>query len=57
MTRRRGTADVDPLQDLPKKIEILEREMAIQRAALEKLKEIGSTGQPVSRTAPEGTSA
>ena len=40
MTRRRSRAGVDPLADLAKKTEILEREMAVQRAALERLKEL-----------------
>ncbi len=42
MTRRsRKTAD-DPFADLAKKIEILEQEMAVQRAAIERLKDLGS---------------
>jgi hypothetical protein len=40
MARRRKTAD--PFADLAKKIEILEREMATQREALMKLKEMGA---------------
>jgi hypothetical protein len=40
MARRRKTAD--PFVDLAKKIEILEREMATQREALIKLKEMGT---------------
>ena len=40
MARRRKTAD--PFADLAKKIEILEREMATQREALVKLKEMGA---------------
>ena len=42
MARRRKTAD--PFADLAKKIEILEREMATQREALVKLKEMGAPG-------------
>jgi hypothetical protein len=45
MPRRRGTASVDPLADLAKKAEILEREMAAQRAALERLKELAASGE------------
>ncbi len=55
---RRGMANVDPFADLAKKVEILEQEMAIQRAALDRLKEIGRrdshaapAAQPA-RTAP-----
>lgn len=59
MARRRATEPVDPFADLAKKIEILEREMAVQRAALDKLKEMGNRGrkhqeppaQPIRRTA------
>jgi hypothetical protein len=46
---RRGMANVDPFADLAKKVEILEQEMAIQRAALDRLKEIGRRD---SHTAP-----
>ncbi len=41
MARPRKAAPADPLSDLPKKTEILEREMAAQRAAMERLKELG----------------
>ena len=59
MARRRATAPVDPFADLAKKVEILEREMAVQRAALDKLKEMGNRAaknqepavQPIRRTA------
>lgn len=44
MPRRSAAANLDPFADLAKKAEILEREMAVQRAALERLKEIASTG-------------
>lgn len=41
MARPRKAVPQDPFSDLPKKAEILEREMAAQRAAIERLKEIG----------------
>lgn len=42
MARRRpASAVVDPLVDLDKKVEILEREMAVQRAAIDRLKTMG----------------
>jgi hypothetical protein len=43
MARRPRTAGADPFTDLAKKVEILEREMALQRIALEKLKQMGPT--------------
>jgi hypothetical protein len=43
MARRPGLAGTDPFADLPKKISILEREMLVQRAALERLKALGET--------------
>jgi hypothetical protein len=55
MARRRNAAAVDPLADLARKIEVLEREMAAQRAALDKLKAMGAT-RPV-RTAPRAEPA
>jgi hypothetical protein len=45
MARPRGTADVDPFADLAKKVEILEREMAVQRVALDKLKDMGTSSR------------
>jgi hypothetical protein len=42
MARRPKPAGVDPFADLAKKIEILEREMATQRTALERLKSLGA---------------
>jgi hypothetical protein len=42
MARRIRIAGIDPFADLAKKIEILEREMATQRVALERLKAMGS---------------
>lgn len=58
MARRRGPAGADPLADLAKKTEILEQELAVQRAALDRLKEMASPrtrpesfDRPVTRTA------
>ena len=43
MARPRKAAPADPLSDLSKKTEILEREMTAQRAAIERLMEFGKT--------------
>ncbi|HXD17177.1 MAG TPA: hypothetical protein VN654_09180 [Vicinamibacterales bacterium] len=49
MARPRKTAREDPFSDLSKKAEILEREMSAQRAAIERLKQIGKErAQPLS---------
>jgi hypothetical protein len=43
MTRRRRTAPgMDSLADLEQKVKILEREMAVQRKAMDRLKELGA---------------
>jgi hypothetical protein len=42
MTRRRTAPGVDSLDGLAEKVKVLEREMALQRKALERLKEMGS---------------
>lgn len=43
MARRRRTAvGSDSLEELARKAEILERELALQREALDKLKEMGT---------------
>ena len=48
MARPRKTAPGDPFSDLSKKAEILEREMDAQRAAIERLKQIGTVrAQPL----------
>lgn len=39
--RRRVVQGVESSQDLARKLEVLERELAVQRAAMEKLKELG----------------
>jgi hypothetical protein len=41
MARRPSAAPADPLADLARKVEILEREMATQRLALDRLKAMG----------------
>jgi len=40
--RRRTTQGVESQQELASKLEILERELAVQRTAIEKLKELGA---------------
>ena len=46
MAQRRSFAPDDPFADLEKKVQILEQEMAQQRAAMERLRTLG---QPVRR--------
>lgn len=41
MARRSRSAASDPLADLATKLAILEREMQVQRDAMERLKELG----------------
>lgn len=41
--RRRVVQGVESSQDLARKLEVLERELAVQRAAMEKLKEMGAS--------------
>jgi hypothetical protein len=45
MPRRPKRVGVESAADLARKIEVLEREMATQRVALERLKEMGSEGR------------
>ena len=52
MARRRNLAPGDPLADLARKVEILEREMATQRAALDKLKAMGKPRRTHAVTSP-----
>jgi hypothetical protein len=40
--RRRMVQGVESSQDLARKLEVLERELAVQRAAMEKLKQLGA---------------
>lgn len=47
MARPRKALPSDPFRDLSKKTEILEREMTAQRAALERLKQIGTRATPL----------
>ncbi len=42
MARRPRTAGQDPLADLAKKADVLERELRTQRSAMDRLKEIGA---------------
>ena len=47
MARRRRTAvGSDSLEELARKAKILERELAVQREALDKLKEMGTARKP-----------
>ena len=46
--RRRMVQGVESSQDLARKLEVLERELAVQRAAMEKLKLLG----PSAKTGP-----
>jgi hypothetical protein len=46
MAQRRSFAPDDPFFDLDRKVQILEQEMALQRAAMERLRTLG---QPVRR--------
>jgi hypothetical protein len=57
MARPRKAAPSDPFSDLSKKAEILEREMSAQRAAIERLKQIGHVrAQPLAATQPRDSS-
>ena len=47
MARPRKALSSDPFNDLSKKTEILEREMTAQRAAMERLKQIGMRARPL----------
>ena len=53
MARQPGLAGSDPLADLAKKIAVLEEEMAIQRAAMERLDALAAS--PRDRLPPEKT--
>jgi len=46
MPRRPRTVGIESALDLARKTEILEREMATQREALERLREMGTTREP-----------
>ena len=57
MARPRKPLPSDPLRDLSKKTEILEREMTAQRAALDRLKQIGMRATPLRAGAAADASA
>ena len=42
MARQRCVAGMESFEDLARKVKILERELAVQRVALDKLKQMGS---------------
>jgi hypothetical protein len=42
MARRPRTPGPDPLEDLARKTDVLERELKTQRSAMDRLKEIGA---------------
>jgi len=44
--RRRMAQGVESSQDMARKLEVLERELAVQRTAMEKLKQLGPAGKP-----------
>ena len=48
--RRRMVQGVESSQDLARKLEVLERELAVQRAAIEKLKQLGADKPAPART-------
>ena len=48
--RRRMVQGVESSQDLARKLEILERELAVQKAAMEKLKLLGPASKAVADT-------
>ena len=50
MTRRPKPAGLESSADLARKVEILEREMASQREALERLKQMGPEQDPAGHT-------
>ena len=49
--RRRVVQGVESPQDMARKIEVLERELALQRAAMDKLKELGPSLKATPATA------
>ena len=48
--RRRMVQGIESSQDLARKLEVLERELAVQRSAIEKLKQLGAKPATVVRT-------
>jgi hypothetical protein len=53
MPRRPRTVGIESALDLARKAEILEREMAAQRAALERLKELATNRQADAELPPK----
>ena len=49
--RRRMVQGVESSQDLARKLEVLERELEVQRAAMEKLKLLGTSQKAAPRPA------
>jgi hypothetical protein len=50
MVRRHAAAGMDSFEDLARKVAILERELALQRQALDKLKAMGPAPKRVPET-------
>ena len=48
--RRRMVQGVESLQELARKLEVLERELAVQRSAMEKLKQLAAKPATASRS-------
>jgi hypothetical protein len=46
MARRPAAAGLESLEDLDRKVAILEQELAVQRGALEKLRQMGPESKP-----------
>lgn len=44
--RHQPAAGMDSFEDLARKVEILERELAVQQKALDRLKQMGPTPKP-----------
>lgn len=55
--RRRMVQGVESSQDLARKLEVLERELAVQRTAMERLKELGIRESDRRSTRAEGAAA
>ena len=50
--RRRVVQGVESPQDMARKLAVLERELAVQRAAMEKLKELGAAPKRMAAAPP-----
>ena len=55
--RRRMVQGVESSQDLARKLEVLERELAVQRAAMEKLKLLGAPAKAAAPRLPRRKTA